>query len=140
MKAMSARIKVVAALGAGMLLLTGCGGGDDGGSANGTGELAGAELAVGSKEFTESILLAQITAVALENAGATVEDRTGISGSATVREALESGEVDMYWDYTGTGWVNILGHTTEDAPEDLYAAVAEEDAENGIVWLEVSTS
>ncbi|MCW2134945.1 MULTISPECIES: glycine betaine ABC transporter substrate-binding protein [Crystallibacter] len=135
MKAMSARIKVAAALGAGMLLLTGCGGGDDGGG-NGTGELAGAELAVGSKEFTESILLAQITAVALENAGATVEDRTGISGSATVREALESGEVDMYWDYTGTGWVNILGHTTEDAPEDLYAAVAEEDAQNGIVWLE----
>lgn len=136
MKAMSARIKVAAALGAGMLLLTGCGGGDDGGSANGTGKLAGAELAVGSKEFTESILLAQITAVALENAGATVEDRTGISGSATVREALESGEVDMYWDYTGTGWVNILGHTTEDAPDDLYAAVAEEDAANGIAWLE----
>lgn len=136
MKAMSARIKVAAALGAGMLLLTGCGGGDDGGSANGTGKLAGAELAVGSKEFTESILLAQITAVALENAGATVEDRTGISGSATVREALESGEVDMYWDYTGTGWVNILGHTTEDAPDDLYATVAEEDAANGIAWLE----
>jgi len=53
-----------------------------------------------------------------------------------VREALESGEVDMYWDYTGTGWVNILGNTTEDVPEDLYAAVAEADAANDIAWLE----
>lgn len=118
------------------LLLTACGGGDDGGGSAGEGELAGAQLAAGSKEFTESILLAQITAAALENAGATVEDKTGISGSATVREALETGEVDFYWDYTGTGWVNILGHTTEDVPEDLYSAVAEEDAENGIAWLE----
>ncbi|WP_051442219.1 glycine betaine ABC transporter substrate-binding protein [Arthrobacter sp. H14] len=119
------------------LALTGCGGGsgDDGGG--GEGELAGASLAVGSKEFTESILLGHITAVALEDAGAEVEDRTGISGSATVREALEAGEIDMYWDYTGTGWVNILGNTTEDVPDDLYTAVKEADAEqNNIVWLE----
>lgn len=117
-------------------LLAGCGGGTDDGGADGEGELAGAQLAAGSKEFTESILLANITTVALEDAGAAVEDRTGISGSATVREALETGEVDFYWDYTGTGWVNILGNTTEDVPEDLYAAVAEADAENGIAWLE----
>src|SRR5690606_31416114 len=120
--------------GAGLaLVLTGCG--DGGGGGDGEGELAGAELTVGSKEFTESHVLGQITLVALENEGATVQDQTGISGSATVRQALERGEIDMYWDYTGTGWVNILGHTTEDVPEDLYAAVAEEDAENGIAWL-----
>ena len=81
-------------------------------------------------------MLAQITIQALEDAGAEVSDQTGISGSATVREALETGEIDMYWDYTGTGWVNILGNTTEDVPEDLYAAVAEADAENGVAWLE----
>lgn len=123
------------AAGAGIALaLTACGDGGSGG--DGVGELAGAEFTVGSKEFTESDVLAQITMVALENEGATVQDQTGISGSATVRQALEREEIDMYWDYTGTGWVNILGHTTEDVPEDLYAAVAEEDAENGIAWLE----
>jgi osmoprotectant transport system substrate-binding protein len=42
----------------------------------------------------------------------------------------------MYWEYTGTGWVNILGNSTEDVPEDLYAAVSEADAENDIAWLE----
>lgn len=133
----TSRTTRIAALGASLtLLLTACGGGDDGGGSGGDGELAGTQLTAGSKEFTESILLAQITAVALEDAGATVEDRTGISGSATVREALESSEIDFYWDYTGTGWVNILGNTTEDLPEDLYAAVAEADTENGIAWLE----
>ncbi|MGM7667127.1 glycine betaine ABC transporter substrate-binding protein [Microbacterium sp. A93] len=121
------------------LLLTACGGGDGGGGDDGgtdDGALAGANLTAGSKEFTESVILGQITSVALEDAGATIEDQTGISGSATVREALETDEIDFYWDYTGTGWVNILGHTTEDVPEDLYQAVADEDAENGIAWLE----
>ncbi|GAB3526505.1 glycine betaine ABC transporter substrate-binding protein [Arthrobacter monumenti] len=139
MKTTHRRAKTITTLGAVLALaLTGCGGGsgDDGGGGGGEGELSGASLAVGSKEFTESILLANITMVALEDAGAEVTDRTGISGSATVREALEAGEIDMYWDYTGTGWVNILGNTTEDVPEDLYTAVKEADAKNNIVWLE----
>lgn len=99
------------------------------------GELSGASITVGSKEFTESHVLAQITSLALENAGAKITDQTGISGSATVREALETGQIDIYWDYTGTGWVNVLGNTTEELPEDLYAAVSEADAANGIAWL-----
>jgi osmoprotectant transport system substrate-binding protein len=130
--------RTVTALAAVSLVLAGCGGGDGGGgsSPGGGGELDGASLTVGSKEFTESILLAQITRLALEDAGAEVKDRTGISGSATVREAMEAGEIDMYWEYTGTGWVNILGNTTEDVPEDLYQAVADADKENDVAWLE----
>ncbi len=131
--------KTMAALAAGglglMLALTACSGGS-GGGATGDGELSGASITVGSKEFTESHILSQIAAVALENAGADITDQTGISGSATVREALETGEIDLYWDYTGTAWVNILGNTTENLPEDLYGAVVEADAENGIAWLE----
>jgi len=130
----------IAALTAGLLVLAGCGGDDDSGGDTATGgggdELSGASLSVGSKEFTESIVLAQITLQALQNAGAEVEDKTGISGSATVREALESGEIDMYWEYTGTGWVNILGNTTTDVPDDLYTAVSDADAANEIAWLE----
>ncbi|REE02889.1 glycine/betaine ABC transporter substrate-binding protein [Citricoccus nitrophenolicus] len=120
------------------LLLTGCGGGDGGGDSANAGTLDGAELTAGSKEFTESVVLSQITSLALEDAGASIEDQTGISGSATVREALETDEIDFYWDYTGTGWVNILGNTTEEVPEDLFAAVSEADAENGIAWLDAA--
>lgn len=117
------------------LLLSACGGGAAEESPN-EGLLDGVELISGSKEFTESVVLAKITALALEDAGASITDQTGISGSATVREALESGEVDFYWEYTGTGWVNILGNTTEDVPDDLFAAVSEEDQANDIAWLD----
>ncbi len=135
--AITSKTKKIIALAAGLtLLLTGCAGEPNANTDGGDAELADASLTVGSKEFVESILLGQITAVALENAGASIEDKTGITGSATVREALQTGEIDMYWDYTGTGWVNILGNTTEEVPEDLYAAVAEADAENSIAWLE----
>ncbi len=135
--------RTVAALGAAVaLLLTACGGdsgssGSSGGGGESTDELSGATLTVGSKEFTESDILKYITIAALNNAGADTSE-VSLSGSATVREALLSKEVDMYWDYTGTGWVNILGNTTTDVPEDLYAAVSEADAANGVAWLEPS--
>ena len=147
MKTRSASARVVAAVGVSLaLLLTGCGGGSDddadtpkagGESTAGSdeGEFAGASLTVGAKEFTESKVLAQITAEVLRNAGAEV-DESSLSGSATVREALEKGEIDMYWEYTGTGWVNILGNTTTDVPEDLYEQVATADEANEIAWLQ----
>lgn len=125
------------------LLMAGCGGGDSetgagaqGGSEENQGKLDGAALTVGSKEFTESKVLAEITTAVLKDAGAEVK-AASLSGSATVREALEKSELDMYWEYTGTGWVNILKNTTENVPEDLYAQVAKADKEkNKIAWLE----
>lgn len=132
MKTTTIRSFAIAAASA-ALLLAGCG--SDPGSAGGDGELAGAQLTVGSKEFTESIILGQITALVFENAGAQVTDQTGLQGSATVREALMSKEIDIYWDYTGTGWVNILGNSSENLPEDLFTAVKEADASNGVAWL-----
>jgi len=130
---MSMKRNLFAAGGLALALTLGACGGSGGG---GEGPLADADLTVGSKEFTESHVLAHIAMAALEDAGANISDQTGISGSATVREALETEEIDLYWDYTGTAWVNILGNTTENVPDDLYAAVAEADAENGIAWLE----
>ncbi len=136
MTLMTRRTKAVAALGAtAALVLAGCGDDEGGGGEAATDELAGASFNVGSKEFTESDILKWITIAALENAGADASD-TSLSGSATVREALESSEIDMYWEYTGTGWVNILGNDTTDVPEDLFAAVSEADAENDIAWLD----
>lgn len=138
MKSRSAKIRGLLALTAAVALLAGCGdgGGAGGGGGDDDGKMAGKTFTIGSKEFTESKVLGQITAVALEDQGAKINDKTGIQGSATVREALESGEIDMYWDYTGTGWVNILGNSPTDVPENLYEEVKKADAENGVVWLE----
>ncbi len=100
-------------------------------------DLTGVEVTVGSKEFTEQLILGQITKLVLEDAGATVDDQTGLSGSTVVREALTSGEIDMYWEYTGTGWINHLGNETPvPGSDEQFAAVKEADAANGIAWLD----
>ena len=117
------------------LAATACGGDEGGG---GSGELSGQSFTVGSKEFTEQLILGQITILVLENAGAEVEDETGITGTTNVRKALTAGEIDMYWEYTGTGWSEILGHDVAQAPTDeqeLYQQVAQEDLKkNNIKW------
>ena len=119
--------------------------GDDSGdtSTGGTatteaGSLSGASFTVGSKEFTEQLILGQITIQVLEDAGAKVSDETGLVGSNTVRGALTSGDIDLYWEYTGTGWINHLGNTQPVKGErEQYDAVAKADLEkNGITWLE----
>ena len=124
------------------LALSGCGDDDDNGGASGD-TLEGQSFTVGSKEFTEQKILGQIAILVLEDAGAEVQDETGITGTANVRTALESGEIDMYWEYTGTGWTDILGNETADAasdPEELFTAVAEQDSANDIAWIAKSTA
>ncbi|QVQ53032.1 hypothetical protein J4H86_04295 [Spiractinospora alimapuensis] len=120
------------------LALSACGGGGSD-SGPGDGSLDGAPIVVGSKEFPEQTILGHIAIRALEEAGADPVDETGIEGTENVRRALETEEIDLYWEYTGTGWSALLGHEIEDAPdsaEELYAAVAEEDEENGVVWYD----
>jgi osmoprotectant transport system substrate-binding protein len=118
----------------------GGGGGSAGGGSLGEIDLSGASFKVGSKEFTEQLILGHIAIRALEATGATVEDKTGIQGTANVRTAMTSNEIDLYWEYTGTGWTVHLGHTTADAAkgsEPLYEAVKAEDLQqNKIAWLE----
>ena len=94
-------------------------------------------IKVGSKEFTEQLLLGQIAIQALENAGFEVEDKTGVAGSDKVRLALENGDFDMYWEYTGTAWISLLQHEEPiTVSQEAYDKVREEDAENGLTWLQ----
>jgi osmoprotectant transport system substrate-binding protein len=98
--------------------------------------LAGTDITVGSKEFTEQLILGQIAVQALQAAGANVEDRTNLVGTPVVRGALQSGEIDMYWEYTGTAWLGPLGNTNPVAGEQAqFDAVKQADAPNGITWF-----
>jgi osmoprotectant transport system substrate-binding protein len=122
------------------VLAAGCGGG--GGIVGGEGsiaqdyDLSGAEFTVGSKEFTEQLILGNITLLALQEAGATVNDQIGLAGSDAARTALTSGEIDMYWEYLGTAWINYLGETGN-IPEPQFETVSERDQEeNSVHWLE----
>ena len=115
------------------LIVAGCGGAG-GGGASGDVDLSGAEFTVGSKEFTEQLILGQITLQVLENAGATVNDQIGLAGTVAARKALESGEIDMYWEYTGTNWITHLGHTDPipDRQKQFEAVAKEELKKNDI--------
>jgi len=106
-------------------------------SAGAAVDLSGAEFTVGSKEFTEQLILGQITIQLLEDAGATVTDETGLVGSSVVREALTQGDIDMYWEYTGTGWITHQGNDTPiPGAQEQFDAVKEADAANDIAWLD----
>lgn len=99
--------------------------------------LKGVTFTVGSKEFTEQLILCRVTSLALRSAGATVREKCGLQGSNTTRAALTSGSIDMYWEYTGTAWINYLKHTKPiNNSAQQYQAVAQQDlSQNHVKWL-----
>lgn len=97
------------------------------------------EIVVGGKNFTEQQILASMTGQYLEGLGYDVEERSGM-GSAVLRQAQENGQIDLYWEYTGTSLINYNDVSERLSPEDTYARVKELDAEKGLVWLEPSAA
>ena len=127
-------------------LVGGCGLGTAGGyvpAAELAGPLAdakpldGAEISVGSKNFSESVLLGKMALILLKADGATVTDLTNIPGSASARQAALDGQIDMQWEYTGTAWITYLGHDDPIKDEQKqYEVVRDEDLrEHDLVWL-----
>ncbi|RNI24230.1 glycine betaine ABC transporter substrate-binding protein [Flexivirga caeni] len=102
-----------------------------------TKSLDGASLSIGSKNFTENILLGKMAIILLRSAGASVKDLTNIPGSASAREAMLDGQIDGMWEYTGTGWITYLGHEKAIPDEHKqYVAVRDEDQrKNHLDWL-----
>ena len=96
----------------------------------------GAEVVVGTKNFTEALILGKIAVIALQSAGFDVTDRSGIPGAAPARAAMLDGEVEVQWEYTGTGWLNYLGMPTGIPDrQEQYEAVRDADLANGLTWL-----
>ncbi|HWS85686.1 MAG TPA: ABC transporter permease/substrate-binding protein [Pyrinomonadaceae bacterium] len=83
---------------------------------------AKADVRVGSKDFTESVILAEIYAQALEARGLTVERRYELGGNLA-HDALVAGEVDVYPEYTGTSLMSILKHPPATDARAVYELV-----------------
>ncbi|MFH5208003.1 glycine betaine ABC transporter substrate-binding protein [Antrihabitans spumae] len=99
-------------------------------------ELEGLKITVGSKDFTEQITLGYIIEFALAAAGADVRDLTNIQGSNSTRDAQLNGQIDLTYEYTGTGWINYLGNETPvPGSQAQFEAVRDADlAANDMVW------
>jgi osmoprotectant transport system substrate-binding protein/osmoprotectant transport system permease protein len=73
-----------------------------------TSALAADPIVVGSKKFTESYVLGEIAKTVLERAGFAVQERPGMGGTIILWQALSSGQIDLYPEYTGTIGEEIL--------------------------------
>ncbi len=94
-----------------------------------------APIKIGTKNFTEQFVVGELMAILLENRGYDVQLTTGMS-STVMREAMESGDLDLCMDYTGTQWLTYTGHPFKgETPEEMYAQAKASDAEIGLVWL-----
>jgi osmoprotectant transport system substrate-binding protein len=94
-------------------------------------------LVVGGKNFTEQQLMAEMTSQLLKAKGFTVDKRDGM-GTAVLRQAQEAGQIDVYWEYTGTSLITFNKVTDKLDAAATYAKVKELDAAKGLVWLDPS--
>jgi len=94
-------------------------------------------IVVGGKNFTEQQLLAELTSQFLRANDLAVDTRAGM-GSAVLRQAQEDGQVDVYWEYTGTSLITYNKINDRLTPEQTYEKVKELDAGKGLVWLNPS--
>lgn len=85
--------------------------------------LAQQSVKVGSKKFTESYVLAEIAKKALSDAGFTVEHKQGMGGTIILWQALKSGQIDAYPEYTGTITEEILKQPNLKDLKDIQAAL-----------------
>jgi osmoprotectant transport system substrate-binding protein len=94
-------------------------------------------IVVGGKNFTEQQIMSQMTAQLLQAKGFKPDVKAGM-GSAVVRQAQESGQIDVYWEYTGTSLITYNKISERMSPAETYAKVKELDAAKGLVWLNPS--
>jgi osmoprotectant transport system substrate-binding protein len=122
----------------------------------------GETVIVGSKDFTEQFILAEMYMQVLDNAGISTEDRMNLGGTQVAHQALVEGDISMYPEYTGTGLTEVLqipldevigggatpdaspvADATPDAGGDLSQVVydrvkSEYEEQFGLTWLERS--
>lgn len=105
-------------------LVASCGGG------------GGDAIKVGSKNFTEELILGELYAQRLEHAGLTVTRKLNLGTTDIAMAALKRGEIDLYPEYTGTALLTVLHLPAESNPTRAYATVKDAYAKQfGLVWL-----
>src|SRR6478735_10959401 len=105
------------------------------------GQAAAQTIKVGSKNFTEQFIVAELYAAALEAAGFKVERKINLGATLVAHEALRTGAIDLYPEYTGTGLGAVIKAQgpTESDPEKAYQTVkAFYEKEFKLTWLKPS--
>ena len=110
-------------------------GSDNSSDDSSTGDASG-ELTIGSKNFTEQIVLGEIYAQALESTGYTVKTDLNLGSETVALKALRAGEISGYPEYISTALTSFYKTAPEDVPGDpdeAFAKVKAEAAKDGLV-------
>ncbi len=94
-------------------------------------------VVVGGKNFTEQLLIAEMTSQLLSAKGFYTRLRMGFA-TPGIRKEQEAGLIDVYWEYTGTSLLTFNNIRETLSPEETYARVKELDARKGLIWLSPS--
>jgi osmoprotectant transport system substrate-binding protein len=128
--------RLIALLAALALVLAGCGGDDDDG---GDGAASDRTVTIGSKNFTEAVILGELYRQALEAKGYTVDLKSSIGSTEIIDRALTSGEIDMYPEYTGTMLTVVFGEDEpQESAESTYDRAKELYEEKGFTLFEMT--
>lgn len=95
------------------------------------------KITVGAKNFTEQFILAKMTTIMLEENGFDVKEKSNLA-SLALRSALENKQVDLTWDYTGTGLVTYLKEDPISDGQEALKKLNELDKKNGITWSNIT--
>ncbi|MDF0725814.1 glycine betaine ABC transporter substrate-binding protein [Cytobacillus sp. S13-E01] len=114
-----------------VLSLAACGGG------NGT---ESGKIVISGKKYTEQVILTNIMAEYLKaKTDLEVEVEEALGGVFVLQEAMKKGDIDMYVEYTGTGYLNVLKneYTPGQSPDEIFEATKKGYAEEfNVAWLE----
>lgn len=119
------------------LSLAACGGNDAGSSPDQSTPDVG-PVRIATKPMTEQYILGEMLCLLIEQAGYKAEITKGIGGgTSNIHPAMESGEFDLYPEYTSSGWVMVLDHKAEGMDDDeMYAKLQQEYQEKfDMTWV-----
>lgn len=92
-------------------------------------------IKIGHKNFTEQRILGQMLSVIIEEKTDYETDVREFGGTMLVHEALKSGQIDLRFEYTGTGYLYLLKAEGLKNPDAIYEYCVAEFAKQGIKWL-----
>ncbi len=123
-----------------LVVLAGCGGTSGGGttSATGTPSNSSITLTVGGKLDTEAQLLTEMYVLLLRKAGFTVIERLALGTNAVVFNAITSGQIDLYPEFTATGLAKLGIQSTGDPQKDYTAVSQGYESKYQITWLDAA--
>ena len=114
--------------------LTGCGGGAASGGETGSGD----PVRIATKPMTEQYILGEMLGLLIEQAGYDMEITKGVGGgTSNIQPAMESGEFDLYPEYTSSGYVLVLGHDATGVDDNaMWEQILQEYHDNyNMTWV-----